>query len=93
MIKKIGLMVLLMGLYAPSAMALCSFCTRCTDCIMPIQPAPSWPAHSLVYCGNNYGYLTHAQYDRLSHYRRLDKHFILMINGEYVDSPCIPADR
>lgn len=79
--------------YAPIALSSCDLTHFRWGCELPLHPNPSRAAHSLVYCGNTLGYLTLSQYNQLIHYQRANAYNALMINGEYVDSPCIGAGR
>lgn len=63
------------------------------DCELPIQARPTAQAHSLVYCGNSYGYVSTAQFDMLERNLRANIQMVLKIDGEYLDSPCIPGHR
>jgi hypothetical protein len=62
-------------------------------CDMTIQPHPTHWARSLVYCGNAYGYGTPAQYNMLQHYQRANVDFVLKLNGEFIEGPCVPGYR
>lgn len=93
--KKSGLVVALVTLPITTALAIgnCDLTDFRWECDTPFKTRPTPHASSLVYCGNIIGYVTEEEYNQLMRYQRADVNMILTVNGEYVDSPCIPNRR
>ncbi|AHE66032.1 hypothetical protein [Legionella oakridgensis] len=91
--KGWGLAVILCVMPASTVLANCDLTRFRWECDLPVHTHPKPSAYSLVYCGNTRVYLNQAQYDQLARYQRANVNMILTVNGEYIDSPCIPAGR
>jgi hypothetical protein len=57
--------------------------------ILPIKPYVA----SLVYCRDTPLYVTKTQYDQISRYQDANINMDVMVNGEFVEGPCIPSLR
>lgn len=91
--KRWSLVVVLSFLPISATLANCDLTHFRWDCDIPLNGKPTRHASSLVYCGSSYGYVNQAQFDQLARYQRANVNMILTINGEYVDSPCLPDRR
>lgn len=88
--KKRNLIVALTLLPVQLAIANCDLTRFRWDCDLPMQSKPSRVAQSVVYCHNIRGYLTPAEYANLKHFHHHNINMVLKVNGEYIESPCVP---
>lgn len=62
-------------------------------CELPFKIKPVKQAQSVIHCGPLFGYLTQAQWDTLARYKQANIEMNIMIDGEFIDGPCIPSQR
>lgn len=91
--NSMRIVVLLLVLPFSTTFANCDLTRFRWECDIPLKVKSSSRAHSLVYCGDSYGYVTSAEYEILSRYHRRSVNMVLKIDGEYIDSPCVPDQR
>lgn len=60
---------------------------------VPAKLKPVRAGASLVYCGNIPLYVSQTQLIQVLRYQRASVNMVLKVNGEYIDSPCVPAHR
>lgn len=87
--KSIVLWIMLIG----NSFASCDLTEFRWECELRPQRMPSHAVKSLVYCANANLYLSQAQYDLLNRYQRANVNFMLNYKGNYIQGPCILADR
>ena len=81
-----------LSILAPIGYASCDPTRFSHNCEMPyIQKQHKHLAQ--VYCGPRLGHITKHQYEILKRYHRANTNMILTLNGEYIDSPCIPGGK
>lgn len=91
--KRIAVLFMLIYTTFSFAFANCDLSRFKWDCDLPMKVKPSRAHQSLVYCNDLRGYITPAEFQILNHYFRRDVNMVLRVNGEYIDSPCVPIRR
>ena len=91
--KRTALLVITLSFASITTYANCDLTRYHWECDLNMHIKPTPAAHSLVYCGDAYGYVTTAQYDTLTRYYRANVSMSLTLNGSYVEGPCIPSGR
>ena len=61
------------------------------ECELPIKHKPESQYPSLITCGATNIYVSKEQYIKLIRYQKANINMMLQVNGEFVDSPCMPA--
>jgi len=93
MIKTWSLALMVLVLPFSQTYANCDLTQFRWECDVPLHVKPTRSAPALVYCGNTQVYVSQRDYDTLVRYQRANVNMILTVNGEYMDSPCIPDQR
>ena len=91
--NKLSIVAILCFFSINIAFANCDLTRFRWDCDIPLQPLPRLHESSLIYCGHTHGYVNRAQYEQIARYQRVNVNMVIKINGEYIDSPCIPGER
>lgn len=60
-------------------------------CRIPIQAKASRSAPSVIDCDGTKVFVSRSQYETIMRYQRASVNMTLKVNGEYVSSPCVPA--
>jgi hypothetical protein len=60
-------------------------------CKIPVQAKASHRTPSVINCGGTPVFVNRSQYEEIMRYQRASVNMTLKVNGEYVTSPCIPA--
>ena len=91
--KQTILLALALSFASSGTFAHCDLTRYPWECELNMHIKPTAAAHSLVYCGDIYGYISTNQYDTMVRYQRANVNMILTLNGSYVDAPCVPYQR
>lgn len=83
-------MLLGMSLISGSLQATCDLTQFRWGCAFKAHRTLKESTPRLVYCGNTAMYLSTEDYLRLIHNRKAHIQMNLNVNGEHVESPCIP---
>lgn len=90
--KFIGaLLALLVGV--PPAWANCDLTHFRWGCDLPAKTHVKPYVSRLVYCRNTPLYLSQESYDQVIRYQRANVSMNLMLNGEFIEGPCVPGSN
>ena len=91
--KRLILIFIALSFSTNVALATCDLTRYRWDCDLPARVKPASTAPALVYCGNTPVYISKAHYDELTRYQRANVNMSLTVNDEFLEGPCIPAER
>lgn len=60
-------------------------------CEIPAAAQPVRGLRSVIDCNGTNVYVTRSQYEEIMRYQRANVVMTLKVNGEFVTSPCVPA--